>query len=172
MKKVSTKKLVLTGLFVALAVVGSSFSFPVFGSKCSPVQHIANILAGVLLGPSYAVIAAFMASFLRNISGLGSLMAYPGSMIGAFCCGIFYKKTGKLWPALLGEVLGTGVLGGLCAYPVAVFLMGNRRGDLAFYSYILPFLISTGVGALIAGNVLYSLKRTKTLARMQTSLEA
>ncbi len=26
-------------------------------------------------------------SLLRNILGIGSLMAFPGSMIGAFCCG-------------------------------------------------------------------------------------
>ena len=33
------KKLTLTALFTAVAVVGSMFSFPVLGSKCAPVQH-------------------------------------------------------------------------------------------------------------------------------------
>lgn len=39
-----------------LAVVGSMFIvFPVFGSKCAPVQHMVNILCAVLLGPWYGV---------------------------------------------------------------------------------------------------------------------
>ena len=39
MKHYSAKKLALAGMFCAVAVVGSVFSFPVFGSKCAPVQH-------------------------------------------------------------------------------------------------------------------------------------
>ena len=38
------RKLALTGIFAAIAVVGSTFSFPVFGSKCAPVQHLVNVL--------------------------------------------------------------------------------------------------------------------------------
>lgn len=50
MKNLSVKKLALAGMFCALAVVGSVFSFPIFGSKCAPVQHMVNILCAVLLG--------------------------------------------------------------------------------------------------------------------------
>ena len=53
MKNLSVKKLALAGMFCALAVVGSVFSFPIFGSKCAPVQHMVNILCAVLLGPYY-----------------------------------------------------------------------------------------------------------------------
>jgi len=52
----------LAGMFCALAVVGSVFSFPVFGSKCAPVQHMVNILCAVLLGPYYGVGVAFESS--------------------------------------------------------------------------------------------------------------
>ena len=83
MKKSNTKKLALAGVLCAVAVVGSMFSFPVFGSKCAPVQHMVNVLCAVLLGPWYGVGAAFVASLLRNLLGLGSLMAFPGSMCGA-----------------------------------------------------------------------------------------
>ena len=55
MKNLSVKKLALAGMFCALAVVGSVFSFPIFGSKCAPVQHMVNILCAVLLGPYYGV---------------------------------------------------------------------------------------------------------------------
>ena len=54
MKKVSAKKLALAGMFCALCVVGSVFSFPMFGSKCAPVQHMVNVLCAVLLGPGGA----------------------------------------------------------------------------------------------------------------------
>lgn len=168
----NTKKLTLAALFCALAVVGSLFSFPVFGSKCAPVQHLVNILCAVLLGPLYGVGVAFVASLLRNLLGLGSLMAFPGSMIGALLCGIVYWKTKNLLATLVGEVFGTAVLGGLCAYPVAIFLMGKSAADIAFYAYIVPFLISTAGGAVIAAVILVSLKKAGALSKMQASLAA
>ena len=54
MKHYSAKTLALAGMCSAVAVVGSVFSFPVFGSKCAPVQHMVNILCAVLLGPTNA----------------------------------------------------------------------------------------------------------------------
>ena len=168
----NTKKLTLAALFCALAVVGSLFSFPVFGSKCAPVQHLVNILCAVLLGPWYGVGVAFVASLLRNLLGLGSLMAFPGSMIGALLCGIVYWKTKNLLATLVGEVFGTAVLGGLCAYPVAIFLMGKSAADIAFYAYIVPFLISTAGGAVIAAVILVSLKKAGALSKMQACLAA
>ena len=159
MKALSTKKLALAGMLCALAVVGSVFSFPIFGSKCAPVQHMVNILCAVLLGPYYGIGVAFVASLLRNLLGLGSLMAFPGSMFGALLCGIVYHKTEKLLPTLVGEVFGTSILGGLCAYPVAILLMGKSAGDIAFYAYIVPFLVSTAGGAVIAGVLLAALQR-------------
>ena len=168
----NTKKLALAALFCALAVVGSLFSFPVFGSTCAPVQHLVNILCAVLLGPLYGVGVAFVASLLRNLLGLGSLMAFPGSMIGALLCGIVYWKTKNLLATLVGEVFGTAVLGGLCAYPVAIFLMGKSAADIAFYAYIVPFLISTAGGAVIAAVILVSLKKAGTLSKMQAGLAA
>ena len=151
MKKVSAKKLALAGMFCALCVVGSVFSFPMFGSKCAPVQHMVNVLCAVLLG-------------------LGSLMAFPGSMFGALLCGLVYHKTKNILATVVGEVFGTSILGGLCAYPVAIFLMGKSAGDIAFYAYIVPFLISTGVGAVIAGILVFSLQRSGVLRSMQSSL--
>lgn len=86
----TVKKLAMAGVLTAVAVIGSLLSFPIFGSKCAPVQHMVNILAAVVLGPGWGVGIAFCASLLRNLLGLGSLMAFPGSMIGALCCGGLY----------------------------------------------------------------------------------
>ena len=171
MKKSNTKKLAIAGVFCAVAIVGGMFSFPVFGSKCSPIQHMVNILCAVLLGPGYGLAAAFVAALIRNLLGLGSLMAFPGSMFGALLCGLVYKKTKNIPATLLGEVFGTGILGGLCAYPVAVFLMGQSAAGLAVYAYVIPFLISTVAGAVISAILIYSLKKSNILFIMQESLE-
>ena len=168
--KSNTKKLALAGVLCAVAVVGSMFSFPVFGSKCAPVQHMVNVLCAVLIGPWYGVAVAFVASLLRNLLGLGSLMAFPGSMCGALLCGIVYHKTKNLLATLCGEVFGTVIIGGLLAWPVAVFLMGKAAGDIAFYAYIVPFLVSTVGGSIIAGVVLIALEKNSTLKKMQASL--
>ena len=170
MTKTNTRKLAIAGVFCAVAVVGSLFSFPVFGSKCSPVQHMVNILCAVLLGPGYSFGAAFAAALIRNLLGLGSLMAFPGSMFGALVCGVVYAKTRSIPGTLIGEVFGTAILGGLCAYPVAIFFMGQSAAGLAFYAYIIPFLVSTAAGALISAGLIYSLKKSGILHSMQQAL--
>ena len=165
-----TRKLALAGLLTAVAVVGGMFSIPLGAAKCSPVQHMVNILCAVLLGPGYGLGAAFAAALIRNLLGLGSLMAFPGSMFGALICGLVYQKTQNIPATLIGEVFGTSVLGGLTAYPVAIFLMGKSAAGLAFYAYVIPFLVSTAGGAVISGVLIYSLKKANILAGMQEAM--
>lgn len=147
----STKKLTLAAVLTATAVVGSLISFPVLGSRCAPVQHMVNVFCAVLLGWRYGLCAAFTASLLRNLLGLGTIFAFPGSMIGALLSGIVYERTKKLWLTVLAEAFGTGIIGGLAAYPIAIFILGQSVGDVAFYFYVTPFLISTTCGAILAG---------------------
>ena len=167
MKNTNIQKLSIAGILCALAVVGSLFSFPVLGSKCAPIQHMVNIVCAVLLGPWYGVAVAFAASLLRNVLGLGSLMAFPGSMFGALLCGLVYDKSKNIIPTLLAEVFGTAVLGGLCAYPIAIFIMGKSSADIAFYAYIIPFLISTAAGAIMSAVLLYALMGMGALAQFK-----
>lgn len=167
MKKNSTIKLTLAGILCAVTVVGSMFSFPVFGSKCAPVQHMVNIICAVLLGPAWGVGVAFVTSLLRNLLGLGSLLAFPGSMFGALLCGLMYKYSKKLLPTLIAEVFGTGIIGGLCAYPIAVWFMGKAAGSIAFYAYVVPFLVSTVGGSIIAGALIFALEKAGVLRQMQ-----
>lgn len=163
MKQNKTQKIVTAGILCAVCVAGSLFSVPVFGSKCAPVQHIVNILCAILLGPYYGVGVAFAASLIRNLMGLGTLMAFPGSMFGALLCGIVYQKTGNTWLTYLAEVCGTAILGGLCAYPLAILFMGKNAGEVAFYAYIIPFLISTAGGAVLSAILIESLKKAKVV---------
>ena len=162
MKDSKTKKIAIAGVLIAVAVVGSTFSFPVFGSKCAPVQHMVNILCAVFLGPWYGVAVAFAASLIRNLTGLGSPLAFPGSMCGALACGLIYNATKNLPFTFAGEVIGTGIIGGLLAYPVAVLVMGKAAGSIAFYVYVVPFLVSTVGGTVIAACIIYALRGSGT----------
>lgn len=145
--KLNTKKVVVGGMLVAVAVALSSFSVPIGASKCFPIQHVCNVIAGVFLGPVYGVGMAFCTSLIRNLMGTGSLLAFPGSMVGALLCGMLYQHTRKLTAAYVGEVFGTGILGGILCYPVAILLMGK---EAAMFAYVLPFLLSTACGTIIA----------------------
>lgn len=179
MQSVKTKKLAIAAIFVAVAVVGSVFiQFPFLGSNCSPTQHMVNVLCAVFLGPAWGVGVAFCASLLRNLLGVGSLMAFPGSMVGALCCGLVYmllknkKPVVAITATLVAEMLGTGVLGGLCAYPVATLFMNNvDAATVAVTAYIIPFFISTFVGSLIAGALVFALQAGGALKRMQRTLD-
>ena len=159
------RRLAMAGVLTALAVAGSIISFPVAGSKCAPVQHMVNILCAVVLGPWWGVAVAFCASLIRNLTGLGSLMAFPGSMVGALCCGLVYAGCKKLSLTCIAEALGTGILGGLAAYPVAKFLMGAEPAGI--FIYIIPFLISTVVGSALAFVLVGILEKGGVLRQMQ-----
>lgn len=168
MRNKKTLKLALASLLCAVAVVGSMFSFPVFGSKCSPVQHMVNVLCAVLLSVSYGTSAAFCAALIRNLLGLGSVLAFPGSIFGAFLSALVYKKTESIIGALIGEVFGTAILGGLCAWPLAVWALGVK--EAAFYAYVMPFFISTAAGSILAGVLVFALKKSGALNKIKELL--
>lgn len=170
MEKIKLKKLVLTAVFAAVAVVGSLFSFPVFGSKCAPVQHLINVLCAVILGPGYGVAAAFVSSLIRNLLGLGTLLAFPGSMCGALLAGLLYHYIKKLPAAYIGEVFGTAVIGGMLSYPVAAFIMGSKGA--ALFTFVVPFLISTAGGTLLAVLISVPLKQTGVLDKIKSELNS
>ena len=156
--KSNTKKLTMAAFFVAIAVVFSFVNIPVGLAKCYPIQHMVNVLSAVLLGPLYSVLVAFCTSLIRNMSGTGSLMAFPGSMIGAFFAGILFYKTKKLSLAFLGEVIGTGLIGALLAYPIAKFVLGK---EMTLFGMVIPFSVSTLGGSIIAVIIIFSIKNTE-----------
>lgn len=166
--KMNIKKLTLTAFLAAIAVAGSLFSFPVLGSRCSPIQHLVNVMCAVLLGPWYGLAAAFLATLIRNILGLGTLLAFPGSMCGALLSSLLYKWIKKLPAAYVGEVVGTGIIGGVLAYPIAAVLMGNQTA--ALFTFVVPFLISTVVGTIMAIVITMTMQKTKVLAKLQQQI--
>ena len=103
-KKISIQKLAIAGVLIALAVALSGIYIPIGASKCFPIQHLVNVIAGTILGPWYAVAMAFITSLIRVMIGTGTLLAFPGSMCGALLAGLLYKYGKKLPFAYVGEV--------------------------------------------------------------------
>jgi len=154
-----TKKLTFSALLTAIGVIaGSMIYIPVGVSKCFPIQGTINILAAIILGPYYGIAIAFCISLIRNMTGTGSLLAFPGSMIGAFLAGIIFYKTKNVLATVAAEIFGTGVLGGLLAFPIANLIMGKKVAALFF---VAPFLISTIGGSIIAYFMIKILDSTK-----------
>lgn len=143
-----TRILATGAVLVALGTVASHFIwFPTGVAKAYPVQHAINVIAGVALGPGPAVLIALAVGLLRNLLGVGTLLAFPGGMIGALLAGLTYRILRRRYWAALGEVLGTGLLGALLSFPVARLIMGHEVGALF---YVVPFTISSLAGALAA----------------------
>lgn len=150
--KISVQKLTVMAMFVAIGTLASHvFWIPAGVAKAFPVQHAINVIAGVTLGPIPAVIVAFAIGLLRNLFGVGSLLAFPGGMIGALLAGYFYKKAKTYGAAAAGEWIGTGLIGAVIAVPVAALFLGSETG--AFF-FILPFLTSSVAGGIIGWVIL------------------
>lgn len=152
-----TKNVALAVILVAVAVALSPIFIPVGIAKCFPAQHMVNVIAGVMLGPVYAVVIATAAGIIRNILGLGTLLAFPGGMIGAFLAGLAYKAFKNIYAAGLGEVVGTGLLGALAsAWIVAPVFMGK---SMALATLIIAFSVSTLGGSVFGVIALHVLRK-------------
>ena len=142
----STKKVAFVGLFISLEVLLSGTSIPVGATKIMPLQHTFNAAAGVLLGPWYAVTAAFFTAFIRIALGTGTIFAFPGSIFGGLVVGYLYK-TFKRDQAVFAEPIGTAIIGGT----LSAFLFApaaGTGGSVWFFIYL--FALSSIPGAIIA----------------------
>lgn len=131
----------------ALAVALSPISIPVGIARVSPTQHLINVLAGALVGPWWGLGIALITSVVRNALGLGTPLAFPGSIFGVVLAGLLYRATRNVYLTAAGEVVGTGLIGATVgALLVAPYLMGKSIGLMVL---ILPFLLSSLVGAAL-----------------------
>lgn len=111
-----TQRLALTATLVALGVVLGTLAVPVGPARVAPFQHFINVLAGVLVGPWYALLTAFAISVLRNALGTGTFLAFPGSMFGALFVGLVYHYVRRTDMAAFVEPIGTAIVGALVGY--------------------------------------------------------
>ena len=167
-QKSSLYKMVVLAMLVALGVVIS----PILRVEgMCPMAHFINITCAVLLGPWYSLLCATLIGIIRMaFMGIPPL-ALTGAVYGACQSGILYRASkGKLIFAVLGEVIGTGIVGAIVSYPVMAFLMG--RTGLTWLFYVPSFIMGTLIGGAVAYVFLKALSKTGMLAKFQMSLGA
>ncbi len=159
-------KSVLLAVFVALGVVIS----PILRIEgMCPMAHFINIVCSVFLGPWYSLLCAVLIGIIRM-----SIMAIPpialtGAIFGAFLSGVLYRVSkGKLIMAVLGEIIGTGIIGAVASYPVMTFIWG--REGLGWLFYIPSFVCGTLIGGSIAYVFLKKLSHDGLLTKLQNKL--
>jgi len=156
----SSQKLTTMALLVAIAVAGSIvISIPTGIARAYPVQHAINVISAILLGPVPTIIVAFITAIIRILTGTGSLLAIPGSVIGAACAAFAYQYSRSKWLAGAGEVFGTGILASLVAVPYAQLFMGTSVGALFFMpAFVTSSLIGAILGIIVANSLRTSAK--------------
>ena len=96
-------------------------------------------------------------------------LALTGAIFGATLSGIFYKLSkGKIWAAVLGEIIGTGIIGSIISYPVMTYLWGKT--GLTWMFYVPSFLMGTIICGSIAFVVLTTMSRNGSLQMIQRKL--
>ena len=168
MKKYTMQRMTLLAMLVALGVVIS----PILRVEgMCPMAHFINIVCSVLLGPWYSLLCAVLIGILRMaFMGIPPL-ALTGAVFGAFLSGVLYRiSKGRMIYAVVGEVIGTGIIGAIVSYPVMAGLMG--RTGLSWLFYVPSFICGTLIGGSVAFLFLKYLNQAKLLAKLQASLGA
>jgi energy coupling factor transporter S component ThiW len=153
-------------MFVAIGVVIS----PILRVEgMCPTAHLVNIVCAVFLGPVYALVGALLTGIIRmTLMGIPPL-AITGAIFGALLSGLAYRLSrGKIIFAVLGEIVGTGIIGALVSYPVMTYIWG--RTDLTVFIYVPMFLGATLIGGSVAFLFLKALQRGKLLSKIQSGL--
>jgi len=161
-------RLVIMAMLIGLGVVIS----PILRIEgMCPMAHLINITCAVLLGPWYALLCATLIGIIRMVLMGIPPLALTGAVFGALLSGIFYRvSSGRLWAAVLGEVIGTGIIGAVVSYPVMTLLYG--RTGLTWMFYVPLFVSGTLIGGSIAFCLLMALSRNGTLGDFQRKLGA
>jgi len=155
----NTRQVAQAVILVAIGVALAPFtSFPVGIAKINPTQHFVNVVGAILLGPWWSVAIATIIGIIRNAMGVGTLLAFPGGMIGAFLAGYAYRYTRNIYLGASAEVIGTGIIAAVVsALLVAPVFMGRAMPILLL---IASFLGSTILGSVIGVLALKLLERT------------
>lgn len=134
MKKISTYKLVLSALFLALGLLLPFLTAQLqsLGSQLLPM-HIPVLICGFICGAPYGLIVGFVTPLLRSfIFGMPRLfpmavgMAFELAAYGALA-GLFYKllpkKPWSIYASLIGAMIGGRIVWGLVS--TVLYSMGD-----------------------------------------------
>ena len=159
-------KMLVLSMLIALGVVIS----PILRVEgMCPMAHFINIICSVFLGPWYSLLCATLIGIIRMATMGIPPIALTGAVFGAFLSGVLYRMSkGKIIFAVIGEIIGTGIIGALASYPVMTFLWG--KDGLSWIFYIPSFVCGTLIGGSIAYVFLRKLADNGMLSQMQNML--
>ena len=142
----SILKMVVLAMLIAIGVVIS----PILRVEgMCPMAHFINIVCSVFMGPWYSLLCAFIIGVIRMVLMGIPPLALTGAIFGAFLSGVFYKLSkGKILCAVLGEIIGTGIIGAIVSYPVMTLIWG--KDGLSLFFYVPSFICGTLIGGSIA----------------------
>ena len=162
----SLLKMITLSMLIALGVVIS----PILRVEgMCPMAHFINIVCSVFLGPWYSLLCATLIGVIRMITMGIPPIALTGAIFGAFLSGVFYRASkGRIIFAVLGEIIGTGIIGAILSYPVMTFFWGKE--GLSWLFYVPSFICGTLIGGSIAYVFLRKFAANGMLARIQTML--
>lgn len=158
--------MITLSMFVTIGVVIS----PILRVEgFAPTAHFVNIVCSVFLGPWYSLLNGVLTAFIRmGILNIPPL-ALTGQVFGAVLSGVFYRKSkGSILAAVIGEIIGTGIIGAIISAPVMTFFYGNK--NVALFFYIPSFVTATLIGGSIAFIFLKTLQGSNMLYKIQRSL--
>ncbi len=159
-------KMLVLSMLIALGVVIS----PILRVEgMCPMAHFINIVCAVFLGPWYSLLCAMLIGIIRMATMAIPPIALTGAIFGAFLSGVFYRMSkGRIILAVVGEIIGTGIIGALASYPVMTFLWGKE--GLSWLFYVPSFICGTLIGGSIAYVFLRKLADNGMLSRIQNML--
>ncbi len=165
--KNSILRMVMLAILIAVGVVIS----PILRVEgMCPMAHFINVVCAVLLGPTDAFLCALLIGVIRMLFMGIPPLALTGAVFGAILSGIFYKLSkGKILAAVIGEVIGTGIIGAIASYPIMTYIWG--RTGLTWLFYVPSFIGGTLIGGTVAFIFLGALKRIGMLSKMQRKLK-
>lgn len=165
-----TDKKVLRLVFMAMMIGLGVVISPILRIEgMCPMAHLINIMCAVLLGPLYAFTCAVLIGIIRMVVMGIPPLALTGAVFGAALSGILYRLSkGRIWAAVVGEIIGTGIIGAIVSYPVMTLFYGKTGLTWTFY---VPFFVcGTLIGGSIAFILLLVLSRNGTLREFQEKL--
>ena len=154
--KLNVKKLVLSGLFLALALVLPFFTgqIPQIGGMLCPM-HLPVILCGFVCGGGWGAAVGFVAPLLRYllfqmppIYPTGLAMAFEMAVYGFVCGWLYLRLSGhksRIYPALISAMVLGRVVWGL----VRLILAGLSAQSFTMAAFISGALLTAIPGILL-----------------------
>ncbi|WP_338191639.1 energy coupling factor transporter S component ThiW [Aerococcus viridans] len=157
------QKMTILAMMIAMDVVLSPL-FRVEG--IAPMSSVMNVIAAVLMGPIYGTVMALACGVIRMILFGIPPLALTGAVFGAFLAGVGYKWMNTYLGAIVGEFIGTGLIGSLLSYPIMVWFTGSAQ-DMYWFVYTPRFIIGALSGSLIAYLVLVRIDKVPYIQRVK-----